>query len=316
MALNLSILYRGPLASCNYGCPYCPFGKRHDTREALARDYAALERFVAWIDAREDGRFKILFTPWGEALIRRPYRDAMTRLSHLQQVDRVAIQTNISCDLEWVAQCDLDRVAFWCTYHPGEVARAKFLAQTRVLDLIGAHYSVGIVGLREHLDEIESVRAALPRSTYLWVNAYKRIAGYYSADEIDRIARVDPLFELNLHHFASRGRACRAGEEMITVDGDGSVRRCHFVRDVIGNIYEPGFEQILKPRPCSGDTCRCHIGYVHMRDLDLYSLFGGGIMERIPAGAPDREAARLRLAAYAQDLEASAPSYSVGNNEQ
>jgi DNA-binding CsgD family transcriptional regulator len=31
--MKLDILYRGPLASCNYGCEYCPFAKRKDTRE-------------------------------------------------------------------------------------------------------------------------------------------------------------------------------------------------------------------------------------------------------------------------------------------
>jgi MoaA/NifB/PqqE/SkfB family radical SAM enzyme len=306
LALNLSILYRGHLASCNYGCGYCPFAKRHDTREALERDYAALSRFVDWIAARPADRFKVLFTPWGEALIRRPYREAMTRLGRMAQVDRVAIQTNLSCNLEWVAECDLDRVAFWCTWHPGEVAREAFLDQCRVLHRIGARYSVGIVGLREHFDEIEAMRAALPASTYLWVNAYKRVADYYTPAEVDRLVAVDPLFELNLKVYPSRGRACRAGEEMITVDGDGNVRRCHFVRDVIGNIYDPAFEDVLRPRPCSGDACRCHIGYVHMRDLDLYTLFGDGVLERIPAMLPDREAARLRLAAYTQDAIAAA----------
>jgi MoaA/NifB/PqqE/SkfB family radical SAM enzyme len=300
VALSLTILYRGPLASCNYGCPYCPFAKRHDTREALGRDYAALSRFVDWLAARPRDRFKVLFTPWGEALIRKPYREAMTRLSHMPHIDRVAIQTNISCDLEWVADCNLDRVAFWCTYHPGEVARETFLHQCHVLDRIGARYSVGIVGLKDHLDEIEAVRTALSPSTYLWVNAYKRVASYYSQAEIERIVAVDPLFELNLNAYASRGRACRAGEEMITVDGDGNVRRCHFVRDVIGNLYDPAFEQVLRPRPCSGDACRCHIGYVHMRDLDLYALFGSGILERIPAIPPDRDDVRMRLAAYAR----------------
>ena len=39
--VRLSILYRGPLASCNYGCEYCPFAKRKDSREALATDLAA-----------------------------------------------------------------------------------------------------------------------------------------------------------------------------------------------------------------------------------------------------------------------------------
>jgi hypothetical protein len=306
VALSLTILYRGPLASCNYGCPYCPFAKRHDTREALARDYAALSRFVDWLAARPADRFKVLFTPWGEALIRKPYREAMTRLSHMPSVGRVAIQTNLSGDLEWVAGCNLNRIALWCTYHPGEVARETFLDQCHVLDRIGARYSVGVVGLKEHLDEIEAVRAALSASTYLWVNAYKRVAGYYTGAEIERIAAVDPLFELNLQVYASRGRACRAGEETIVVDGDGNVRRCHFVREVIGNLYDSAFEQVLRPRPCSGEVCRCHIGYVHMRDLDLYTLFGDGVLERIPDAAPDRDEVRLRLAAYALGAPAEA----------
>ena len=31
----MKILYRGPLASCNYDCPYCPFAKRRDSTEQL-----------------------------------------------------------------------------------------------------------------------------------------------------------------------------------------------------------------------------------------------------------------------------------------
>src|SRR5262249_28032929 len=93
-AMNLSILYRGTPASCNYDCPYCPFAKRRDDPAALRSDRAALERFVQWAAANPDGhRLSILFTPWGEGLTRRWYRDALVRLSHLSHVDRVAIQT-------------------------------------------------------------------------------------------------------------------------------------------------------------------------------------------------------------------------------
>lgn len=300
MALSLSILYRGSLASCNYGCPYCPFAKRRDGRAALLRDYKALERFTRWIEAHDGDRFRILFTPWGEALIRKPYRDAMRRLGHMPHVERVAIQTNLSCPLDWVADCDLRTVAFWCTYHPGEVSRSGFLDQCRLLDRIGARYSVGVVGLKEHLFEIEALRAALEPSTYLWVNAYKREPDYYSASDIERIAAVDPLFELNLRPFRSSGRACRTGADAITVDADGTARRCHFVPEVLGNIYEPGFAERLRPRACTGSTCRCHIGYVHMHDLDLYSLFGDGLMERIPSSPADRRSVQMRLAAYHQ----------------
>lgn len=61
---HLTILYRGPLASCDYDCPYCPFAKRRDTPEQLRADRAALERFTRWV-AECGHRISVLFTPWG-----------------------------------------------------------------------------------------------------------------------------------------------------------------------------------------------------------------------------------------------------------
>ena len=58
------------------------------------------------------------------------------------------------------------------------------------------------------------------------------------------------------------------------------MRRCHFLPEVIANVYEPGWESALAPRPCPSRACTCHIGYVHRRDLPLGALFGDGILER------------------------------------
>jgi hypothetical protein len=66
------------------------------------------------------------------------------------------------------------------------------------------------------------------------------------------------------------------------VDGNGTIRRCHFIRDVIGNLYETAFEEKLFARPCTNQTCGCHIGYVHLDSLNLYPIFGNGVLERIP----------------------------------
>ena len=52
MALNLSILYRGPLSSCNYDCAYCPFAKQSDSAEeleAIANNRRLFDGVVAWI---------------------------------------------------------------------------------------------------------------------------------------------------------------------------------------------------------------------------------------------------------------------------
>ena len=47
----------------------------------------------------------------------------------------------------------------------------------------------------------------------------------------------------------SLGRSCRAGASVVSVDGDGDVRRCHFVDDVIGNLYDGSFDASLRAAP-------------------------------------------------------------------
>ncbi len=297
------ILYRGPLASCNYACDYCPFAKTRDSRAALAADAAQLERFIAWVEAQAPRPIGVLFTPWGEALIRRPYQRALVRLSHMAHVTRAVIQTNLSAPLAWLDACDLSRVALWVTYHPTQLGLDQFVRKCAKLDARGARYSVGVVGLRESFDDIEALRQALSPEVYLWVNAYKREPEYYSEQDVQRLETIDPLFRYNTRYHVSQGAACAAGHTSFTVDGAGDARRCHFLKAKIGNIYEPGFEARLEPRPCDGSHCGCHIGYVHKTSLGLYDVYGEGVLERIPREAVwrSREArARALGAAQAQ----------------
>jgi MoaA/NifB/PqqE/SkfB family radical SAM enzyme len=115
--------------------------------------------------------------------------------------------------------------------------------------------------------------------------------------EVRLLEAVDPLFRVNTRAYPSLGEACRAGSEVISVAGDGTARRCHFIEEPIGNIYENGFESRLIERPCSNATCRCHIGYVHLDYLELDKVFGAGILERIPEGWPKLPEAALRPSA-------------------
>jgi hypothetical protein len=80
---------------------------------------------------------------------------------------------------------------------------------------------------------------------------------------------------------------------VISVDGDGTARRCHFIRAPIGNIYTLGWEAALRPTPCPNATCGCHIGSVHMNELKLYEVFGDGVLERVAAGAAGVRSAGL-----------------------
>jgi MoaA/NifB/PqqE/SkfB family radical SAM enzyme len=151
-------------------------------------------------------------------------------------------------------------------------------------------FSVGCVALKEHFADFRWLREQLPDDVYFWLNAYKREPDYYAAEDLAFAEGIDPLFPFNNQVYDSRGEACRAGSSVFSVDGDGTMRRCHFVKAPIGNIYEPDWESRLTRRPCPAEHCRCHIGYVHMDKLGLYDVFGEGVLERVPQTWPCVEA--------------------------
>jgi MoaA/NifB/PqqE/SkfB family radical SAM enzyme len=285
--MKYHVLYRGPLSSCNYGCEYCPFAKRQDTPADLEADGEALDRFLHWIAAQTDCQFGVLFTPWGEALIRRSYQEALVFLTHLPNLDRAVIQTNLSCDLKWVERCRLDKLGLWTTFHPTEVARAKFVAKVRTLHKWGVRLSVGAVGLREHFPEIAALRAEIPADVYLWINAYKRVVDYYQEHELHFLTGLDPHFPTNNLHHASAREACWAGETSFTVDGHGRIRRCHFVAEPLGTIADPDWRSLLKACSCPKSACGCYIGYVNLKRLKQSEIYGDGILERIPLQMAD-----------------------------
>jgi MoaA/NifB/PqqE/SkfB family radical SAM enzyme len=276
-----SILYRGSLSSCNYACEYCPFAKTKNTRRELQSDAIALERFVHWVLDRKES-IGILFTPWGEALIRKYYQKAMTLLSHSAQVRKVAIQTNLSCDTKWMEEVNTQTFALWTTFHPDEVNLSKFLQKCASLDRLNIRYSVGVVGLKKNFEYITALRQYLAPHIYLWVNAYKREKNYYLDAEIEFLNSIDPLFTFNNQYHSSQNLACKTGNTVFSVDEHGDVRRCHFIEEKIGNIYSPDFEQVLLPRLCTAQHCGCYIGYVHLDKLQLYEVYQSGVLERIP----------------------------------
>lgn len=287
----LSLLYRGTLASCNYACGYCPFAKKRDSRAALARDGREVVRFTQWV-ARQVRPVSVLFTPWGEALVRRHYRTAMQALAAMPHVRQVALQTNLSGPLSWLDDmAGREKVGLWCTYHPDQSTLARFLARCARLDAMGVRYSVGVVALQEHLDAIRALRAALPAHVYLWLNAYdRRGPGYYAPGELVELDAIDPWFALSRRPFPSRGKPCLAGEASLSVDGDGELARCHFVPERLGNLYVDELEDMLQERPCPRYKCDCYIGYAQRKDLPFQTVFGEGVLARIaPASASGEE---------------------------
>ncbi len=124
---------------------------------------------------------------------------------------------------------------------------------------------------------------------YLWINAYQDAPDYYREAEVQTLTDIDPLFHWNLRPHVSLRESCRTGQSVISVDGEGNVRRCHFIPHVIGNLYDRQWAGCLQPRLCTNDSCQCHIGYVHLDKLPLYDVYGPHVLERIPARWPSRD---------------------------
>ncbi len=280
--MNLAILYRGPLSSCNYHCRYCPFAKRTESRQQLDRDQQSLRQFTGWLGRQEQHRWRVLFTPWGEALRRAWYRRAVAELTHQPHLESVAVQTNLSCGLGWIDGCQVDRLALWATYHPTEADREPFVAKVERLRASGVRVSVGMVGVPEFLDQALALRRELPDDVYLWINAQQPRARPYTPEETAAFSAIDPQFSLTVRPHRSLGRPCRTGELSFTVDGRGDMRRCHFVDDVIGNIHDAKWERALRPRACPRRYCHCFLGTAQLEADSLTSIFGSTLLERLP----------------------------------
>jgi len=87
-------------------------------------------------------------------------------------------------------------------------------------------------------------------------------------------------------------RTARAGGGLDEVTVVATVRRCHFVRDELGNLYDGSYRAALRPRACPPAVCNCRIGYVHLESLPLYDIFAGGVLERVPSALPGQGTAR------------------------
>jgi hypothetical protein len=279
----LTLAYRGSLASCNYSCGYCPFAKRRDTAATLSHDAQSLTRFVDWVLARRDA-LQIQFTPWGEALVRDYYRQAVLKLANAEHVNQVAVQTNLSSSLKWLEHPQAVKIALWATYHPAQVSLHRFVRKCLQLRALGIRFSVGVVAMHEHYQAIRQLRAALPPDTVIWLNAYdRRTANYYSADDLEWLDVIDPWFIHNRRPARSLGAPCRTGQDFFLVHGNGDVWRCHTVPRILGNLYARPLEDLAERRPCTRLRCECFVGYVHREDLPLREAFGAGAIGRLPA---------------------------------
>ncbi len=280
-----TLYYRNYLKSCNYSCRYCPFSKKKANEVKIEKDKKYLSLFLNYIK-NSDEQFRIFFAPRGEALLFSHYKEAIQSLTEPNNVVEVVIQTNLSCDLDWIEDVDLNKLVLWTTYHPNEVDAEKFFIQTQRLCSLKVSFSVGCVGVKGNFAKIEEMNSMLnglgKDKPYMWINAYKDVKDYYRNEDVEFLKRFDPLFEINLNDYISRKKSCRAGETAFMIEYNGNIYRCWQYKKKLGNLYKDALGLISSNEACNKNICGCYIGYSHIKSLALEKVYRKSLLGRIP----------------------------------
>lgn len=287
----LLVLFRTRLEWCNFTCHYCPWNANQVRveSEAFRNDAHRLNRIVDRV-AQLPRPVEFFITPKAEYMVLPYWRDAVRRLLALPQVTRLTIQTHLGWDIaSYLPTVDTRKLALWTTYHPSETTpadRSTLMNRWMLLRENGIRFTIGIVGTHEHFSEMIDLRSSLPPDIYVWVNAYKRQADYYTPQQLDAIRSVDPYFDLNNQHFPSLGQLCTAGSHALFLDDDGDLRRCFFVGDILGNLFPDGWTTLPAPTSCPVATCHCYVGHMHIVDLGFRDIYGDDLAVRRPMRWP------------------------------
>jgi MoaA/NifB/PqqE/SkfB family radical SAM enzyme len=283
--MRYTLYYRNYLKSCNYACGYCPFGKTVSSEKMLAKDVEYLQKFVEYLEGSSE-HFNLFFAPRGEALLYAHYRQAIIRLSKLNHIGEIVIQTNLSSSLEWLGEVELGKVILWTTYHPSQVACSSFFQQIEKLRQYPVRFTIGMVGVKENFSEIDRLYQLLQKFSekppYLWINAYKDKARYYSEAEIAYLMRYDKLFMRNLKNYKCKDMNCKTGKEVFFIEWDGTIHRCWQDKKSLGNLYVEDLTDISASTVCHQKICSCFIGYSHITALQLQKDYTTSLLGRIP----------------------------------
>ena len=269
--------YRGAIDFCNYQCGYCPFAKGKVSPELLLQDERSLARFVSAMQQREQEKKDVFLLPYGESLLYVHTMRALAKLAKLEQVRFAAIQTNLSLDLQQLARvfaeadAKLEKLLLWCSFHPSQTSVDSFLAQCRTLAAMRIPFSVGAVAVPENMGTISRLRQALPRTTYLWLNAQDGRCQPYTREEIQDFTWIDPFFSLELSQPKADLQKCDGGRSSFFVEENGDIAPCNIARTRQGNLYAA---KEYREATCRSRSCSCFLAYAQ-RKLDMMEDFFG-----------------------------------------
>ena len=182
--MTKDIFFRGNIDFCNYSCSYCPFAKKAQSIDKIQKEEENLKKLFFYVKNMDEDA-NIMITPYGEALIHPIYQVFMARLSTLDNVRKIGIQTNLSVDTKNLIstleenKAYFSKIMIWATFHSQFADIKQFCNKANKLSSL-VSISCGIVANRKNFEEIKNLRQGLRPDVYLWINAMDKIKNKFT----------------------------------------------------------------------------------------------------------------------------------------
>lgn len=268
-----TIYYRGYVDFCNYECSYCPFSKKKKDEEKLKKDEISLEKLYNFVKNQEE-KINLMITPYGEALYQELYQIYIARLSTLENINKLGIQTNFSLDLAKFEEilkkenAKKEKIMIWATYHSEFAKMEDFVQKVNKTKL---NISVGIVADTKNNKEIKKLRDMLKADIYLWINAMDRKKNSFDNQTINYLSQIDPMFLYEFSKNRIEGfEKCNSYNNKY-IDMDRYLSSCFFKK-----------KRAISSNCNNHKKCDCYLGYSNFEDNKLSNFFGENKPFRIP----------------------------------
>lgn len=197
-----TLFYPGILKSCNYSCSYCPVTRQERSIEESSNDKEQFDQILENFkkQARNQTIKALLITPAGEALTYPYYWKGMAMLTCIDSVEAVGAQTNLSFSITkslkmfQAAGGRIEKLKLCAVYHPEMESVSRFVRKCNKLFKENISFSVGVIGIPEHMERIQELRMKLPEKIYVWVDPVENKVSDYTEEERKAFLKIDPFF--------------------------------------------------------------------------------------------------------------------------
>lgn len=280
--MTKDIFFRGDIDFCNYSCSYCPFAKKTQSIDKIQKEEENLKKLFFYVKNMDEDA-NIMITPYGEALIHPIYQVFIARLSTLDNVRKIGIQTNLSVDTKNLIstleenKAYFSKIMIWATFHSQFTDIKQFCNKANKLSSL-VSISCGIVANRKNFEEIKNLRQGLRPDVYLWINAMDKIKNKFTDDEISSLSHIDPFFAYEFYEKRVDFKKSRSDDFSI----------CQSYDKIYADSYKYSSSCFFKKKKAISSSCNnhkicdCYLGYSNFKDNYLSRFFGENIIFRIP----------------------------------